>query len=187
MSTPGSSLPPIGPWGAAPTGNPGSTEPTSGGLGGSFPTLQPAVPQPSAPAPAPGISTTASPSPFPAPVATAATGDLWGGTTSSSVRAFTTVTAPTGLLYGSLAASIGGLVLAGLFEEISISVLAWALAALVGLGLTAVFLVRNARRQAAPGYLSNSWHNWLYRAAVVVALLAVVAAAARIALYVGRM
>lgn len=117
---------------------------------------------------------------------TGANGTVWdnsGSATSSNVVA---TRAPLGLLYASLGASALALVLAALFESVGVAVGAWALAALVGLGLTVLYLVRDTRRRANPWYVFSPTQVWYYRASVVLALLAVAASAARIALFVGR-
>lgn len=196
MSTTGSQIPPVGPWG-------GGTQPgLQDGVGsqpaygnGAVGATPPVVAQSSVPfQPFSQTGSPATPSAFPStPSATfppgpgagafSGIGDMAVAPTSSLQG----TKAPVGLLYGSLAASVVALALAGLFEHVGIAVLAWVLAVLVGLGLTALFLVRDARRKTRALYVSQTWHQWLYRGAVVAALLAVVAAAGRIALYVGRM
>ena len=95
--------------------------------------------------------------------------------------------APIGFLFASLAASAAALVLAALFERPGTAIAAWALAGLGGLGLAVVFLVRDARCHLDPLYTTTQLPVWLYRACVLVALLGVVAASVRIALFVGRM
>ena len=95
--------------------------------------------------------------------------------------------APIGFLFASLAASAAALVLAALFERPGAAIAAWALAGLGGLGLAVVFLVRDARCHLDPLYTTTQLPVWLYRACVLVALLGVVAASVRIALFVGRM
>lgn len=95
--------------------------------------------------------------------------------------------APIGFLFASLAASAAALVLAALFEHPGAAIAAWALAGLGGLGLAVVFLMRDARCHLDPLYTTTQLPVWLYRACVLVALLGVVAASVRIALFVGRM
>lgn len=95
--------------------------------------------------------------------------------------------APIGFLLVSLAASAAALVLAALFEHLRAAIAAWALAGLGGLGLAVVFLVRDARRHSNPLYTTTRLPVWLYRVCVLAALLGVVAASVRIALFVGRM
>ena len=107
----------------------------------------------------------------PAPSATSTAADEHGG-----------AHAPIGFLFASLAASA-----AALFERPGTAIAAWALAGLGGLGLAVVFLVRDARCHLNPLYTTTQLPVWLYRACVLVALLGVVAASVRIALFVGRM
>ena len=95
--------------------------------------------------------------------------------------------APIGFLFASLVASAAALVLAALFERPGMAIAAWALAGLGGLGLAVVFLMRDARCHLDPLYTTTQLPVWLYRACVLVALLGVVAASVRIALFVGRM
>lgn len=189
MSTTGSQIPPVGPWGSglrsSPPDGAGSQSAYGNGAVGVTP---PVVAQSSlSPQPFPQTGFPSPPSatfpPGPGAGAFSGIGDMAVAPTSSLQG----TKAPVGLLYGSLAASVVALALAGLFEHVGIAVLAWALAVLVGLGLTALFLVRDARRKTRALYVSQTWHQWLYRGAVVTALLAVAAAAGRIALYVGRM
>ncbi len=101
--------------------------------------------------------------------------------------ATTPTTAPVALLYGSIAASVVGIGVALLLPTLVGGAIGWVLAALVGLGLSTFFTVRNAQRQANPWYLYYGWHTVVYRASVVVALVAVVVAAGRLALVLGRM
>lgn len=152
-----SSLPPIGPW--SDDGPTGRTSAT--GAAGPFDSTAP---------------TSAVDAFAPAPSATgAATGERGGAR------------APIGFLFASLAASAAALVLAALFERPGAAIAAWALAGLGGLGLAVVFLVRDARCHLDPLYTTTQLPVWLYRACVLVALLGVVAASVRIALFVGRM
>ena len=152
-----SSLPPIGPW--SDDGPTGRTSATD------------------AASPFNSTTPTSAVDAFaPAPSATgAATGERGGAR------------APIGFLFASLAASAAALVLAALFERPGTAIAAWALAGLGGLGLAVVFLVRDARCHLDPLYTTTQLPVWLYRACVLVALLGVVAASVRIALFVGRM
>ncbi|QHO91664.1 hypothetical protein CWT12_10560 [Actinomyces sp. 432] len=111
----------------------------------------------------------------------------FAGRAAETTAGYATTSAPVGLLAGSLAASTLGLVLAILFEQIAVAAVAWALAALVGLGLATLFVVKDAQRQANPWYLYKKRAVMFHRFSVVLAVVAVVAAAVRIALYVGRL
>ena len=152
-----SSLPPIGPW--SDDGPTGRTSAT--GTASPFDST----------APTGAVDAFAS-----APSATSTAADEHGG-----------AHAPIGFLFASLAASAAALVLAALFERPGVAIAAWALAGLGGLGLAVVFLVRDARCHLNPLYTTTQLPVWLYRACVLVALLGVVAASVRIALFVGRM
>ncbi len=155
-----STLPPIGPWSDdGPTGRTSATDAASP-FNSTTPTS--AV---DAFAPAPSATSTAS--------------------TAAAERGG--AHAPIGFLFASLAASAAALVLAALFERPGTAIAAWALAGLGGLGLAVVFLMRDARCHLDPLYTTTQLPVWLYRACVLVALLGVVAASVRIALFVGRM
>jgi hypothetical protein len=95
--------------------------------------------------------------------------------------------APEGLLYVALAAAVIAILLSVLFESVVVAGIGWALSALVGLGTATVFVVQNAKRQTSPWYLYSSRPQILYRVAVLVCFLAIVATSVRIALFVGRM
>lgn len=108
---------------------------------------------------------------------------------ASSSAEITVVHAPVAILYGSLAASLVGLVLAALAANLVLGALAWSLSALVGLGLTGFFLLKDAGRQAQTHsiYARGPLDLLLYRASIALALLVIVVAAVRIAFIVGRM
>jgi len=108
---------------------------------------------------------------------------------ASSSAEITVVHAPVAILYGSLAASLVGLVLAALAANLILGALAWSLSALVGLGLTGFFLLKDAGRQAQTHsiYARGPLDLLLYRASIALALLVIVVAAVRIAFIVGRM
>ena len=108
-----------------------------------------------------------------------------GGTTASDT--ITVVSPPVVILYGSLAASLAGIALAALGAGLVLGVLSWSLSALVGLGLAGFFLLKNADRQAQAFYADRPSTTVLYRASIALALLAIAAAAVRIAFIVGRM
>lgn len=109
------------------------------------------------------------------------------GLTTSSSTTITWVHAPVKILYGSLAASVTGLGLAALATTLVLGALSWSLSALVGLGLAGFFLLKNADRQAQAFYADRPSTTVLYRASIALALLAIAAAAVRIAFIVGRM
>lgn len=93
---------------------------------------------------------------------------------------------PVVLLYGSLVASVLAIILSAVSASPVLAVVSWVLAALVGLGLATIFVVKNAARQANPWYSYRPMATYLYRASVAVAIIAVVGAALRIALFAGR-
>lgn len=93
---------------------------------------------------------------------------------------------PVALLYGSLGTSALAIILSAVSASPVLAVASWVLAALVGLGLATIFVVKNAARQANPWYSSRPMATYLYRASVAVAIIAVVGAALRIALFAGR-
>ena len=95
--------------------------------------------------------------------------------------------APEGLLYVALAAAVIAILLSLLFESVVVAGIGWVFSALVGLGAATVFVVQNAKRQASPWYLYSSRPQILYRVAVLVCFLAIVATSVRIVLFVGRM
>lgn len=68
-----------------------------------------------------------------------------------------------------------------------VAVPAWILAGFIGFGASVMFVQRDARRQAEVFYARDPRAPWLYRFAIALSFLAVVAAALRIALIVGRM
>ena len=90
------------------------------------------------------------------------------------------VSAPVAYLYASMLAVLVSLVLTALAGSLLLSVT-------LGLGLAMVFVVRDTARQASPWYDHQPLPALLYRVSIVVALVGIVAACARIALFVGRM
>lgn len=97
------------------------------------------------------------------------------------------VQAPVLLLWISVGAAVLALILAAVPGGLGLWVPAWVLAALVGFGGALLFTQRDAVAQASPRYLHVPIVRWLYRAAILVALVAVIATAVRIALVFGRM
>ena len=90
-------------------------------------------------------------------------------------------------LYASMLAVLVSLVLTALAGSLLLSAAAWLLSVTLGLGLAMVFVVRDTARQASPWYDHQPLPALLYRVSIVVALVGIVAACARIALFVGRM
>jgi hypothetical protein len=109
------------------------------------------------------------------------------GTASAPAARRELVRPPYALLWIALAAALLALVLSVLPGGLPVAVLAWALAALVGFGAAVMFVQRDARRQAEVFYVRDPRSPWLYRLAIALSFLAVVLAAVRIALIVGRM
>lgn len=97
------------------------------------------------------------------------------------------VSAPVAYLYASMLAVLVSLVLTALAGSLLLSAAAWLLSVTLGLGLAMVFVVRDTARQASPWYDHQPLPALLYRVSIVVALVGIVAACARIALFVGRM
>lgn len=97
------------------------------------------------------------------------------------------VSAPVAYLYASMLAVLVSLVLTALAGSLLLSAAAWLLSVTLGLGLAMVFVVRDTARQASPWYDHQPFPALLYRVSIVVALVGIVAACARIALFVGRM
>ena len=118
---------------------------------------------------------------------TGAYGEEWGTPGASAASTIRTTKAPEGILYVALGVAVLGLALSALFESVVAAAVSWVLAAPVGLGAATVFITRNAKRQTSPWYLFSPRPLILYRASVVVCIVAVVAASIRIALFVGRM
>lgn len=108
-------------------------------------------------------------------------GDDGGG--SSPVA----TSAPVVWLWLASVAAAGGLLLAVLTDHFALHVVGWIFAGPVALSLLALFSLRDTARRANPWYVVNEMAAWLYRLAIVTALVGVVACALRIALYVGRL
>lgn len=96
-------------------------------------------------------------------------------------------TAPVTWLWLACAAAAAGLLLALLTDQFSWHLAGWVLAGPLALGLLALFTLKDTARRANPWYLVHAVAPWLYRVAVVAALVGVVVCALRIALYVGRL
>ena len=94
---------------------------------------------------------------------------------------------PYAFLWIAFAAAIIALVLSLLPGGLAVAVIAWALAGIVGFGAAVMFIQRDARRQAEVFYARDPRTPRLYRVAIALSFVAVVAAALRIALIVGRM
>lgn len=78
----------------------------------------------------------------------------------------------------ALAVFTSGLVLFGI---------AWVIAGFVGFGAAVIFVQRDALRQTEVFYLRDPRAPWVYRAAILVSLIAVIVTAIQVALVVGRM
>jgi hypothetical protein len=83
--------------------------------------------------------------------------------------------------------SIAGGLLAWLGNSLPLAVGGWFLAGPLGLTLLAWFLNRDSRAKVGGVYLAPSWTLQVYVASVVVCLVAVVLAAIRVSLGVGRL
>ncbi|MGN7212805.1 hypothetical protein [Brachybacterium paraconglomeratum] len=90
-------------------------------------------------------------------------------------------------LWVAFGSAILALVLAVIPGGLPTAVIAWVLAGFVGFGAAVLFVQRDARRQAEVFYARDPRTPWIYRLAIVLSFVAVVAAAVRIALIVGRM
>ena len=104
--------------------------------------------------------------------------------TMSEVRP---VSAPILYLYSSMLAVLVALILAAMSSSIVLGVLAWLLSVVLGLGLAMVFVVKNSARQASPWYDNQPFPMILYRVSIAASIVGIIAASARIALFVGRM
>ena len=104
--------------------------------------------------------------------------------TMSEVRP---VSAPVLYLYSSMLAVLVALILAAMSSSIVLGVLAWLLSVVLGLGLAMVFVVKNTARQASPWYDNQPFPMILYRVSISASIVGIIAASARIALFVGRM
>ena len=104
--------------------------------------------------------------------------------TMSEVRP---VSAPILYLYSSMLAVLVALILAAMSSSIVLGVLAWLLSVVLGLGLAMVFVVKNTARQANPWYDNQPFPMILYRVSIAASIVGIIAASARIALFVGRM
>lgn len=109
----------------------------------------------------------------------------WSSGALGATQGFTQ--APVLLLWVSVGAAVLALILAAIPGGLVLWIAAWVIAALIGFGGALLFTQRDAAAQASPRYLHTPIVRWLYRAAIVVALLAVIATAVRIALVFGRM
>ena len=90
-------------------------------------------------------------------------------------------------LWASFGAALLAIVLVMIPSGLPVYVTAWMLAAFVGFGSSALFVHQDARRQLETFYVRDPRVPWLHRGAVLLSLVAVVLAAVRIALVVGRM
>lgn len=117
------------------------------------------------------------------------TGPGWSASPSRSAQ---TIGGPAGppvvWLAAAAASGIAAVVLAALVgESIVLAVVAWLLGGPVGIGLVAFFSVNDTRQRAKAFYASRASTRVLYAAALALVLIGVIAAALRIAVYVGRL
>jgi len=110
----------------------------------------------------------------------------WGSPGSTAVSR-ELVKPPYAFLWVAFGSAILALVLAALPGGLPTAVIAWVLAGFIGFGAAVLFVQRDARRQAEVFYARDPRAPWLYRLAIVLSFVAVVAAAVRIALIIGRM
>lgn len=128
---------------------------------------------PAAPGRAPGWGAASAPASWGSPGSAAASREL--------------VRPPYVFLWIAIASAIVALALAVVSGGLPVAVIAWALAGFIGFGAAVMFVQRDARRQAEVFYAQDPRTPWLYRLAIALSFVAVVAAALRIALIVGRM
>lgn len=127
------------------------------------------------------------------------TSGAWGSrdTQSSAPRSWSAGTAsvqkrqlvgpPYAYLWISFSAAVVALGLALLSSGLILFVIGWVIAGFIGFGAAVIFVQRDALRQVEVFYLRDPRAPWLYRTAIVLSLLAVVATAVRVALVLGRM
>ncbi|QHC57194.1 hypothetical protein [Rathayibacter sp. VKM Ac-2760] len=114
-------------------------------------------------------------------------GGFGGAVDTASASVATSARSPLGWLIGGVVVAVlAGAAALLLGEEPVPAFVAWALAGPVAIGLFAVYLLLDTRRRTQLMYSPPTWAPWLYRGGLVVVLLAVIACAARIALWAGR-
>lgn len=167
MTPSGPSIPQAGAWDQSPPAPGGSQEPAAPAVQGSAALSSSSSARPSMPDPD-----------------TAGAGRAPAGASTAQIH---TIKAPVGMLYTATGAAALALILAAVSDRLVVAIASWALAGILGLGAATAFVVRDAVRQTDPWYLHTPRARLLYRATVVLCLLAVIAAAVRIAFIVGRM
>ncbi|QHC69308.1 hypothetical protein [Rathayibacter sp. VKM Ac-2801] len=97
------------------------------------------------------------------------------------------VRSPIGWLIGGVAvAALAGAAALVLGADPLAAILSWAFAGPIAIGLFAVYLLLDTRRRTQLMYSPPTWAPWLYRGGLIIVLLAVIASAARIAFWAGR-
>jgi hypothetical protein len=91
------------------------------------------------------------------------------------------------IVFAGTAAVIGIGIAAVIGTIVPLAWAAWILSGPVAIGLLAVFGTRDTKERAKSFYSSPSSTTWLYRAALVLALIGVVVSALRLAEWVGRL
>ena len=84
------------------------------------------------------------------------------------------------------ARDVGGVLAVLLGGTPIVAFLAWLIAGPAAFSLLGLYSMRDARRRAAPIYVSPSWVTAAYWATVALALIGVVLSAWRLALWAGR-
>lgn len=109
--------------------------------------------------------------------------DFTGGSTSGSLK---TVSAPVGILVGTLIAALAGLALGIFASTLPFLIGGWAIASVIGFGFALLYMRVNSRLQTEPFYLYQSFPRVLYGSSMLLTVVAIGVCAAKIALYVGR-
>jgi len=91
------------------------------------------------------------------------------------------------IIFAGAAALIGIVIAAVIGTVVPLAWVAWVLSGPVAIGLLAVFGLRDTKERAKSFYSSPSSTTWLYRSALVLALIGVVVSALRLAEWVGRL
>lgn len=116
-------------------------------------------------------------------------GTGWSTSPSPATQTLAGVAGPPLVWLAAAAASgIAAIVLAALLgESIVVAVVAWLLGGPIGIGFVALFSMNDTRQRARAFYSSPASTRVLYAVALALVLIGVIAAALRIAVYVGRL
>lgn len=124
--------------------------------------------------------------PFQPGTPASATGGSFGPGTPGPAAPLVVAQPPTALLAAAGVAALAGLITAGIGWQAWYSLIGWALAGPIAIGLLGAFIGVDTRRRAEPVYVRPDWMGAAYAAVVAVAVIGIIVGSVSFALWMGR-